>query len=219
MEANSGSSGSGTSTTRIEPIEITDTRREINNLTDEIGRIQSEIASYQRRVETTPKREQELLALQRDYENMQASYSSLLNRKLEADIAVNMERKQKGEQFRVLDRARLPNRPVQPNMQRLFLMTIAAGIGIGGGIIFLLEYMNAGFRSPKEVELTLGLPTIAMIPIIEDPRKRILKTVNRIATGIALMAVGMMFAVFAALALKGVSETLAILTKVKDVFI
>ena len=58
-----------------------------------------------------------------------------------------------------------------------------------------------------------------MIPIIEDHRKRILKTVNRIATGIALMAVGMMFAVFAALALKGVNETLAILTKVKDVFI
>ena len=160
-----------------------------------------------------------MLALQRDYENMQASYSSLLNRKLEADIAVNMERKQKGEQFRVLDRARLPNRPVEPNMQMLFLMTIAAGpLGIGGGIIFLLEFMNAGFRSPKEVELTLGLPTIAMIPIIEDPRKHFYKTINWVATGIALVAAGMMFAVFAALALRGVDGTLAIMTKVKDIF-
>ena len=85
---------------------------------------------------------------------MQASYSSLLNRKLEADIAVNMERRQKGEQFRVLDRARLPNRPVQPNMQTLFLMTIAAGIGIGGGIIFLLEFMNAGFWPPKKLRFS-----------------------------------------------------------------
>ena len=103
-------------------------------------------------------------------------------------------------------------------MQLLFLVTIAAGIGLGGGIIFLLEYMNAGFRSPKEVELTLGLPTIAMIPIIEDPKKRLLKTLNWIATGIALIAAGMMFAVFAALALRGVDGTLAIVTKVKDIF-
>ena len=216
LEANSDS---GTSTTRLEPIEVTDVRREISNISADIGRIQSEIAAYQRRVEATPKREQELLALQRDYENLQESYSSLLNRKLEADIAVNMERKQKGEQFRVLDRARLPTRPVWPNMQLLFLVTIAAGIGLGGGIIFLLEYMNAGFRSPKEVELTLGLPTIAMIPIIENPKKRILKTVNRIATAIALIAAGMMFAVFAALALKGVDGTMAIVTKVKDIFV
>ena len=219
LEANSGSSGSGPSTTRLEPVEITDVRREINNISADIGRIQSEIASYQRRVETTPKREQELLALQRDYENMQASYSSLLNRKLEADIAVNMERKQKGEQFRVLDRARLPKRPVQPNMKILFLVTIAAGIGLGGGIIFLLEYMNAGFRSPKEVELTLGLPTIAMIPIIEAPSKRFLKTANWIATGIALVATGMMFAVFTVLVLKGIDGTLSIVTTIKGIFI
>jgi len=219
LEANPDASGSGTPATRIEPVEITDARREISNISADIGRIQSEIASYQRRVESTPKREQELLALQRDYENLQASYSSLLNRKLEADIAVNMERKQKGEQFRVLDRARLPNRPVEPNMQILFLMTVAAGIGVGGGLIFLLEYLKAGFRSPKEVELTLGLPTIAMIPVIEDPKKRILKTVNWIATGIALTAAGMMFAVFAALALKGVDQTLSIVMKVKDLFI
>jgi len=219
LEANPGASSSGTPAARIEPVEITDVRREINNISADIQRTKSQIAFYERRVESIPKREQELMALQRDYENMQASYKSLLNRKLEADIAVNMERKQKGEQFRVLDRARLPNRPVEPNMQRLLLVTIAAGIGIGGGIIFLLEFMNAGFRSPKEVELTLGLPTIAMIPIIEDPRKRIFKVINWIATGIALTAAGMMFAVFAALAFKGVDQTLSIVMKVKDLFI
>ena len=112
--------------------------------------------TYERRVESTPKREQELMALQRDYENLQESYSSLLNRKLEADISVNMERKQKGEQFRVLDQARLPKRPVQPNMQMLFLITIAAGLGVGGhqdvhlrGARASSETMKASARSDR----------------------------------------------------------------------
>ena len=219
LEKNGTTSAAETPAARREPIQVTDVRREIENTAADIGRIQSEIMTYERRVESTPKREQELMALQRDYENLQESYSSLLNRKLEADISVNMERKQKGEQFRVLDQARLPKRPVEPNMQMLFLITIAAGIGIGGGIIFLLEYMNAGFRSPKEVELTLGLPMIALLPFIEDRKTRMLKTLNWVATGLAVAAAGIMLVVFAALALKGVEESLALVSKVKNLIL
>jgi len=219
LEAQGASAGASEPASRREPLQITDVRREIDNIAADIGRIQSEIAFYERRVESTPRREQELMALQRDYENLQASYSSLLNRKLEADISVNMERKQKGEQFRILDRARLPKRPISPNMQMLFLMTVAAGFGIGGGLIFLLEYMNTGFRSPKELERTLGLPTIALIPHIEDRKAQILKKFNWAVTGVALATAGLLFVVFAALALKGVDETLSLIGKVKAIFI
>ena len=219
LEANGTTSAAEAPAARREPVQITDVRREIENTTADIGRIQSEIMTYERRVESTPKREQELMALQRDYENLQESYSSLLNRKLEADISVNMERKQKGEQFRVLDQARLPKRPVEPNMQMLFLITIAAGLGIGGGIIFLLEYMNAGFRSPKEVELTLDLPMIALLPFIEDRKTRMVKMLNWVATGLAVAAAGIMLVVFAALALKGVEESLALVSKVKNLIL
>jgi len=219
LEASGTTSAAEAPAARPEPVQIADVRREIENTAADIGRIQSEIMAYERRVESTPKREQELMALQRDYENLQESYSSLLNRKLEADISVNMERKQKGEQFRVLDTARLPKRPVKPNMQMLFLMTIAAGLGIGGGIIFLLEYMNAGFRSPKEVELTLGLPMIALLPFIEDRKTRLLKVLNWVATGLAVAAAGIMLVVFAALALKGVEESLELVSKVKTLIL
>jgi polysaccharide chain length determinant protein (PEP-CTERM system associated) len=219
LEANGTTSADEAPAARREPTQITDVRREIENTAADIGRIQSEIMTYERRVESTPKREQELMALQRDYENLQESYSSLLNRKLEADISVNMERKQKGEQFRVLDQARLPKRPVEPNMQMLFLITIAAGIGLGGGIIFLLEYMNAGFRSPKEVELTLDLPMIALLPFIEDRKTRMVKMLNWVATGLAVTAAGIMLVVFAALALKGVEESLALVSKVKNLIL
>ena len=62
------------------------------------------------------------------YNDIQESYSSLLSRKLEAEISVNMERKQKGEQFRIIDAARLPQKPVSPDMRKLFLLTVALGL-------------------------------------------------------------------------------------------
>ena len=106
---------------------------EIKNLTKEIADIEKEIKIYQARIEITPKREQELMSLTRDYNNILESYNSILNRKLEAEIAVNMEKKQKGEQFRIIDPAKLPQKPVSPNMKKLFLLFLAAGFGSGGG--------------------------------------------------------------------------------------
>ncbi len=71
---------------------------------------------YQKRVEETPRREMELQSLNRDYANIKEVYNSLLNRKLEAELSVNMEKRQKGEQFRILDPAKLPEKPVSPDV-------------------------------------------------------------------------------------------------------
>ena len=69
------------------------------------------------------------MSLTRDYNNILESYKSLLNRKLEAEIAVNMEKKQKGEQFRIIDSAKMPEKPISPNMKKLFLLFVALGLG------------------------------------------------------------------------------------------
>ena len=82
----------------------------------------------------------------RDYQNIQNSYSSLLNRKLEAEIAVNMEKKQKGEQFRIIDPARVPQKPISPDLKKLFMIIMAAGLGLGAGLIFLLDLFNSSFN-------------------------------------------------------------------------
>lgn len=162
--------------------QLAEARREIQMNQNDIADLENQIAIYQRRVENTPKREQELLGLRRDYQNIQASYDSLLNRKLEADIALNMERKQKGEQFRIVDPARLPRRPVEPNMQRIFLMVIAAGLGLGGGLAFLLDYMDNSFRKPEDIESYFKLPVLTTIPLLVSPRQAIMKRLEAIGS-------------------------------------
>jgi len=185
---------------------LIEVKAEIETLRKELSDYQDQIVQYKNRVENTPKREQELMSLNRDYQNIQGSYSSLLNRKLEAEIARNMERKQKGERFRIIDYARLPEKPVSPDMKKLFLLVMAAGLGIGAGIVFLLEYKDTSFRRFEEVESYLGLPVITMIPKIVYPSDIRKNMIQNVATVLSLLISFALFTGFSAVIFVGVDK-------------
>lgn len=184
---------------RVSPAQlrqINETQRELKSIEAELGELRAQRDMYKARVENTPKREQELMSLRRDYQNIQESYSSLLNRKLEAEIAVNLEKKQKGERFRIIDPAKIPEKPVKPNMKKLFVVVVGLGLGIGCGITFLLEYLDSSFKRTEDVEEFLKIPVIAAVPVIAHPKEIMLRKVNTICSilfaGVSLV----FFAVF-----------------------
>lgn len=166
-----------------------DFQKKIFNLQNEINQTKEKIREYEKRVEASPKHEQDLLIIERDYDNMQKAYDSLLNRKLEAEIAVNMERKQKGQQFKIIDPARTPFRPFKPDMKRLFLASIAAGLAIGGGLIFAFEFLQPVFKVASEIENFLGVEVLSTIPSIQSPRSIVLKKVNNVMTVTAMLLI------------------------------
>ncbi len=182
-------------------------------LISEIKKLNNQIIVYQKRVEDTPKREQELLSLNRDYDNIRDTYNSILERKLEAELSVNMEKKQKGEQFRIIDPARLPQKPVSPDMTKLFLFTIAAGLGAGGGIAFLFEFFNQGFKSINDIESYLDIPVIAAIPSVFHKKDKVLRGLNNAASVFSLMISFVLLAGFALLTFKGVDYALELFKK------
>jgi polysaccharide chain length determinant protein (PEP-CTERM system associated) len=126
--------------------------------------VQAQIKSLEQRMEQMPIREQELSTLLRDYETTNKRYQALLANKESAKITEQMEKRQKGEQFRVLDPANLPIKPVKPDPLRVFLAGITAGLVLGGGTIWWLDFRNLPFRRPEEIESSLGLPMLASIP-------------------------------------------------------
>ncbi|HPA84896.1 MAG TPA: GNVR domain-containing protein, partial [Deltaproteobacteria bacterium] len=121
---------------------------------------------YQQRVENTPKREQELAALTRDYTITQQNYQRLLDRYYEAQRAESMEKRQQGEQFRIVDYAQPPEIPVSPNKYRVGLIFLALGLGTGAGLIFLLEFMDTSVKGIKQLEnWSGGVPCITAVPL------------------------------------------------------
>ena len=184
---------------------------EIREIKPEIGKVRSQIKWYETKVEETPKREQELLSLNRDYSNLKQTYDSLLSRKLEAEIAVSMERKQKGEQFRVIDPAKLPGRPLKPDLRKVFLLTLVLALGAGGGLAYLREMMDSSYKTPEEIEQELDLPVLVTVPIrhteneLRHIRRKQIFAFVAVAAGFVLSAAGMIIAV------KGVDTTMGFL--------
>jgi polysaccharide biosynthesis transport protein len=138
---------------------------DVSSLKARRTRILESIKEKERRVEQTPVREQELMILVRDYENMQKNYQALLDKRLNAHVAVNLEKRQKGEQFRILDPANLPEKLDSPNRILIMLLGLLGGgvIGVGGALG--LDLLNPTFRRREEVEQLLpGARVLATVP-------------------------------------------------------
>jgi len=148
-------------------------RAQLDNLTRDIARKQSDdkqlqgvIAQYQRNIEAAPTREAELAELTRDYDTLQKVYHDLLSKKEDSKVAANLERRQIGEQFKILDPARLPEKPYSPDRVRINIIGSIVALVVGLGLAALLEYEDECLRSEDDAAAVLGMPVLATIPII-----------------------------------------------------
>jgi polysaccharide chain length determinant protein (PEP-CTERM system associated) len=157
---------------------------------EEMAAINRQIGVYQRRLENTPKREQELAMITRDYESTRELHKNLLAKRGEAEMAAELEQRQWGETFRVIEPARLPDRPAGPNRFRLLLVGLALALGASGVAVVLAEQVDTSFRRVDEVRATAPMPVLSAIPRIttEQDRTRHLRQ-RRWAT--AAVAVGL----------------------------
>ncbi len=126
--------------------------------------LDTQILDFDRRIIDTPRREQDLMILMRDYDNLKKNYQSLLDKQLNASLSKTIESERSGGLLRIIDPAYLPARPFRPDPGRVLLIGILLGLGCGAGIVFLLEYGDTAFRRPDDLEQTLGLPVLAVVP-------------------------------------------------------
>jgi uncharacterized protein involved in exopolysaccharide biosynthesis len=157
---------------------------------EEMAVINRQIAIYQKRLENTPKREQELALITRDYETTRELHKSMLSKRGEAEMAADLEQRQQGETFRVIEAAGLPERPTGPNRFRLLLVGLALALGASGVAVVLAEQVDTSFRRVDEVRATVPMPVLSAIPRIttEQDRTRRLRQ-RRWAT--AAVAIGL----------------------------
>lgn len=143
------------------------TELEMRRLQEEDSRIKARIAGFQARIENTPMRELAMANLARDYLNTKESYHTLLKKSEEAQQAENLERRQKGEQFKVIDPARIPEKPIQGKILKILLIGFVLGLGFGLGMAFVREEMDRSFRDAEDLEATMEFKVLANIPRIQ----------------------------------------------------
>jgi polysaccharide biosynthesis transport protein len=145
-----------------------DVLREMELVRHRQARIATDIRKYESRIEGTSVHQQELMSIQRDYENLQKNYQSLLEKKLNVGIAGDLEQKRHGTQMRIVEPARVPTWPEKPNLIFVMFGGLAVGCALGFGSAFGIEIMRRGYVSAEEIEIALGLPVLAAISQFES---------------------------------------------------
>jgi polysaccharide biosynthesis transport protein len=168
---------------------------EIKNYQRHAGVIESQIAIYRSRLNMTPETEQELADISRGYEEAKANYNSLLQKQNQSQLATSLERRQQGEQFRIIDPPSLPDKPSSPNHLLVSLVGLALGVGIGLGLATLLELTNVRVWHEKDLEGLVPGRVLVGIPHLctpgEDRRRAVFRWLELGA------AVGMIIAIMA----------------------
>jgi uncharacterized protein involved in exopolysaccharide biosynthesis len=130
--------------------------------------LRSDISKYEARLHLSPVVEQELEQLTRDEATAKSIYNDRLEKRDNATMATNLERRQQGETFNILDPASLPEKPSFPNRPLFAGIGSAFGLALGVGLILLFEYRDKAIVGEGDIEFFLKLPTLAAVPYIQD---------------------------------------------------
>jgi polysaccharide chain length determinant protein (PEP-CTERM system associated) len=151
--------------------QIQEAQAEITRLREQRDDVSRSIRTMQARVEMAPRTEQELAELTRDYDKLNENYLSLLNKRMDAQMAARLEERWKGEQFRVLDPADLPDRPYYPNPFVFLAGGAIVGLLLGLGLALVVDYLDHSIRSENELEELLPFPLLASVAHVDPWRE------------------------------------------------
>lgn len=137
---------------------------EIRSLAGGARSYERRMDQYLKRIDATPAVGAELSGLTREYEGLRAKYQSLLSRKIEAELAEDLERRQRGSLFRVIEPPLLPTRPETPDPIQAMGVSLFAGLGLGLAAAAFRVSRDSSIRSAADARTRLGLPVLAAIP-------------------------------------------------------
>jgi polysaccharide biosynthesis transport protein len=142
---------------------------EVQNYQKRQKALESQISGYQARLNLTPQTEQELAEVSRGYDESKANYDSLLRKQSQSTLATSLEKRQQGEQFRILDPPSLPSKPSAPNHLLISLGGLALGILVGCGLVALRELTDVRVRREKDLEGLVPARVLVGIPHLATP--------------------------------------------------
>ena len=184
---------------RVLQAQITDIDSEIKALHAQSEGVRSQISLLQARVDNTPFRALELSKISRGYDITLKKYQDLLAKSLESELSENMEKKQKGEQFQILDAANFPVKSARPNRLMIILMGLVGGLAGGIGLAIFLDTLDSSFRRSEEINAYVNVPLLATLPalvtrgsVLEQRRAQgllVLASIGTLAVGIVCVRI------------------------------
>lgn len=162
--------------------QITKLDQEIAEETKRQADIQPEIEFHVSKLQREPIFEQQIAGLMRDYDSLRGHYNRLLDKKLSADMALQLENRQQGERFVALDEAPIPQRPAGPNRPLFSLAGLIGGLLGGFALAMVIDMSDESVRTEAEAARIFGKPVLSGIPRIVSAHELRMSRLRVIAT-------------------------------------
>jgi polysaccharide biosynthesis transport protein len=151
--------------------------------------LQGKITENESAMIQTPKVEQGLDVLIRDRDSAQKKYEELLNKKMNAQIAENLESENKSERFSLLEPPLLPEKPFKPDRVKILALGFFLAIVTSGVAMMILESIHKRIRGSEALTHVLGYRPLVVIPYLPIPEEGIRrKRMLRLAITAAIVA-------------------------------
>jgi uncharacterized protein involved in exopolysaccharide biosynthesis len=129
--------------------------------------LERNVEQLKREARALIERETQALALQRERDSSEELHSAVMKRFKETDIATALE----ANNVRIVEPATPPGKPSRPRTQLIMMLSVVAGLALGGGVALLAESLDNKVRSPEDVERAVGLPVLGIVPIFSTKRE------------------------------------------------
>jgi polysaccharide chain length determinant protein (PEP-CTERM system associated) len=144
------------------------------------------VKEMQQRVQTLPKIEAELKALNRDYEINKTNYDTLVARRESAGTAERAELTGEHVKMKVIVPPKLEIKPLYPNRLMLSTFVLLLAVGAGIGLAIALSKIKPVFNSKRELSKLIGLPVIGAVSF--EPPAELQKKMRLTLIGYFLIA-------------------------------
>jgi uncharacterized protein involved in exopolysaccharide biosynthesis len=138
----------------------------VEALTRDVQRLTEQAVEIREQLAATPAVAAMLEALAREYSHLNASFQDFSARRQQASVQADLERKQLGEQFRILESAFPAPRPSSPNRRLILFLGLVVGMGMAGAVGLLLESVDSAVHDSRSLQAATSVPVLASIPAI-----------------------------------------------------
>lgn len=144
---------------------------DIASLRDKASAYAARVATLENSMSAIPEVEAQFQALTRDYDVYKEQYNALVQRRESARLSREAELTTNQVQFQVIEPPHVGTIPVEPKRGLLLTAVLIAGLGIAGGIGFLMSQIKPSFGDIRELEAATGLSAYGSIGVVRNARE------------------------------------------------
>lgn len=168
--------------------QLASTVADIQSVRNQVGATEDRVRVYRKRIEETPKVEEEYQALVSHRNSLQSKYNDLVQKHQEARVAQELEKDQKGERFTLIEPARFPEKPARPNRMAFLLIGAVLGLGSSVGFAAIREFTDQSVHTTEALAALTAAPVLVGMPRIVTTREKQKNQMKVIVTCLTLFA-------------------------------